>query len=642
MSDAPARPTIRTLPPQLVNQIAAGEIIERPASVVKELLENALDAGARRIEVELEAGGKGLIRVRDDGEGMAADDLARCIGRHATSKIRDLDDLEHIASLGFRGEALPSIASVSRLRITSRARGGEHAWRVDVRDGTGEEPAPAPHPEGTTVEVRDLFHSTPARRKFLRTERTEFRHVQELVRRVAMSRPEVALTLTHNGRQALQLPAARGRSEHDQRLAELTGRDFVGQSLYVDTEAAGMRLCGWLGLPTAARAQSDLQYVYLNGRMIRDRLVSHAVRRAYADLLFKDRHPAYVLYLGVDPAQVDVNVHPTKHEVRFRESRLVYDFLFRQVHHALEHAGDAEQAPEPVAATPSAGSAPVKRDGGAGGAHGFQGHERVPEQRRMTLPVAEARALYGRDEAEAPASATEEPAPRADSGGPPPGEDAETGVATSVPAHDPHGVRPREDTGGVPPLGYALAQLHGIYVLAQNEDGLILVDMHAAHERIVYERLKDDMTARGIASQPLLVPVRVTVTPQEADAAEGFAEAFTRLGFEVDRGGPDVLLIRRIPALLKGADPQRLLRDVLSDLQAEGESGRLEAAINHVLATMGCHGSVRAHRRLEVAEMNALLREMERTRNIGQCNHGRPTWTRLTMDDLDRLFKRGQ
>ncbi|MCS4505162.1 DNA mismatch repair endonuclease MutL [Arhodomonas aquaeolei] len=626
---------IRELPPLLVDQIAAGEIIERPASVVKELLENAIDAGARRIDVAVEAGGKGLIRVRDDGQGMSPADLRLSVGRHATSKIRELDDLEHIASLGFRGEALPSIASVSRLCITSRASGEEHAWRLEVQDGEAGEPAPAPHPAGTTVEVRELFHRTPARRKFLRAERTEFRHVQELVRRMAMSHPGVAVNLEHNGRTAMQLPAAGNRAAWGQRLAELTGRAFVDQSLFLETEAAGMRLWGWLGLPTASRGQADLQYVYLNGRMIRDRLISHALRRAYADLLFKDRHPAYVLYLEIDPGQVDVNVHPTKHEVRFRDSRLVYDFLLRQVHHALEHAGDAD-APEPVApaAEPSrteTAAAPPPAPAG-----GPVAPPRPPQQASMGLPVAEARALYGPEEGGVPAAGAEERPAQASAAA-----DGDSGRAVPS-AHAPSAVQPREVSGEVPPLGFALAQLHGVYVLAQDDDGLILVDMHAAHERIVYERLKDQVAEQGVASQPLLVPVRVSVTPRQADIAEEYAEVFTRLGFEVDRGGPDVVHLRRLPALLRTADPETLVRDVLADLQAEGRSGRVEAAVNHVLATMGCHGSVRANRRLSLDEMNALLREMERTRNIGQCNHGRPTWTRLTMADLDRLFLRGQ
>ncbi len=620
MADAniPDHREIRSLPPQLVNQIAAGEIIERPASVVKELIENALDAGARRVLVEIEEGGRRLVRVRDDGIGMSAVDIGRAVGRHATSKIRDLSDLERIASLGFRGEALPSIASVSRLVLTSHRGDGEHGWRVRVGlTGQPEEPEPAPHPRGTTIEVRDLFHNTPARRKFLRVERTEFRHVQDLVRRIALSRADVAFELTHNGRSTLEVPAAASPPQREARLAVLLGRGFVERTLMLETEAAGMRLRGWLGLPTAARTQADLQHFYLNGRMIRDRLVAHAVRRAYEDLLFKGRHPAYVLYLEIDLEQVDVNVHPTKHEVRFRESRLVYDFLFRQLHRALEHSGDAE-APGGEPATPERASPPVP-------ARGY-GHDQLPPQHDMSLPVREGRGLYG---------------VRADAERLPPENPGRLDSSSAHGRVDPRTIYD-PDHGRPPPMGFALAQLHGVYVLAQSAEGLILVDMHAAHERIVYEGLKDQLAASGIASQPLLVPVRLPVTPDEAETAEAHADLFGRLGFEVDRMGPDVLLVRRVPALLAHADPAALVGDVLAELRAEGVSGRIEAAMNHVLATLGCHGSVRANRRLAVPEMNALLRQMERTRNIGQCNHGRPTWTRLTMNDLDRLFLRGQ
>ncbi len=605
-----ARREIRALPPQLVNQIAAGEIIERPSSVVKELVENALDAGSRRVDVEIEDGGGRLTRVRDDGGGMSATDLRLAVGRHATSKIRDLADLETIASLGFRGEALPSIASVSRLALTSRTGDDEHGWRIAVHPG-GEPGAsePAPHPLGSTIEVRELFHNTPARRKFLRAERTEFRHVQDLLRRVALSRPEVAFTLQHNGKVLLEVPAAGSAEEREARLALLLGRGFVSQALLLEAEAGDLRLCGWLGLPTAARTQADLQYFYLNGRMIRDRLVAHAVRRAYEDLLFKGRHPAYVLYLEIAPEQVDVNVHPTKHEVRFRDSRLVYDFLFRQLHRALEHPGEAaapaERMPAPAASAPHR--------------HGASTY-RPPEQQRMSLPLEEAKALYGGVTGALGGGGVVAGAAAAPSVAPPAGE------VTNAP----------------PPMGFALAQLHGVYVLAESAEGLILVDMHAAHERIVYEALMEQLAADGIASQPLLVPVRLAATPDDADTADAHPELFERLGFELDRVGPDVLLIRRLPALLAQADPAALVADVLADLRAEGVSGRIEAAINHVLATMGCHGSVRANRRLNVAEMNALLRQMERTPNIGQCNHGRPTWTRLSMTDLDRLFLRGQ
>ena len=619
------RGRIRQLPPQLVNQIAAGEIIERPASVVKELVENSLDARARQVEIDIEAGGKRLIRVRDDGEGMGPLDLTISVQRHATSKIHSLDDLERIASLGFRGEALPSIASVSRLRMTSRSGDAEHGWRLDLT-GTPEqvlEPVPAPHPTGTTIEIRDLFYNTPARRKFLRAERTEFRHVNELVRRLAMARPDVAVTLRHNQKEVLQLPSAADMTQQERRLAELLGRGFLEHALRLDAEATGLSLRGWIGLPTYARGQADMQYLYVNGRMVRDRLAGHALRRAFEDVLFKDRHAAYVLYLDIAPEEVDVNVHPTKHEVRFRESRLVYDFLFSRVHDAL-----AEVRPDREEWRPT-----VHSHGSTSHGRAHHGHPPAPSPRPasgaqggLQLPVAEARALYGRE-----GEGTEAP---------PAGH--APGRFTALPDVAGDGPQPAEDATGAPPLGHALAQLHGVYVLAQNESGLVLVDMHAAHERIVYERLKAQLRRDGVQSQPLLVPIKVMVTPAEAELAEARQDLFRQLGMEVDRAGPDMLLVRQVPVLLQGTDVERLVRDVLGELNLHGKSGRIEEAVNHVLATMGCHGSVRAHRRLTVPEMDALLREMERTPHIGQCNHGRPTWTQLAMDELDGLFLRGQ
>ncbi|KAB7628351.1 DNA mismatch repair endonuclease MutL [Alkalilimnicola sp. S0819] len=608
---------IRQLSSQLVNQIAAGEVVERPASVVKELVENSLDAGARRVEVDIEEGGRRLIRIRDDGHGIHPEDLALALSSHATSKILELHDLERVASLGFRGEALPSIASVSRLSLSSRVRGAPRGWQVQA-DGREpvEPPRPAAHPEGTTLEVRDLFFNTPARRKFLRTERTEFQHIQELIKRLALSRFDVGFQLRHNGKIVLQVAAG---GDVEQRLAELLGRGFVEQSLHLQAEAVGLGLQGWAALPTYSRSQADLQYLYLNGRMIRDRLVNHALRRAYHDVLFKDRHPAYVLYLSVEPEQVDVNVHPTKHEVRFRDSRLVYDFLFRHVHRALEQvAPRASEQQAPAAPRPELPPNPVHPSAAP-----------PPRQSTISFPAEEARLLYGQPSAPAQGGA------------------AETAAAPETPRRDvvrqPH-PRPRPEAmdGEVPPLGYALAQLHGIYILAQNARGLVLVDMHAAHERIVYERLKRDMQRDGVQSQPLLVPVKVAVSPAEAQLAEEREAFFTSLGLELGRAGPDLLLVRQVPVLLARADATQLVRDVLSDLQTHGRSDRIQEALNTVLGTMGCHGSVRARRRLTVPEMNALLREMEQTPNSGQCNHGRPTWTELSVDELDGLFLRGQ
>ena len=606
---------IQRLSAQLVNQIAAGEIIERPASVLKELLENALDAGASAIQVDIEAGGKRLIRVRDDGVGMPADDLALAVQSHATSKIAALDDLDHIATLGFRGEALPSIASVASVRITTCTRDAAHGHTLLAT--TDAQPAPAPHPAGTSVEVRDLFHQVPARRKFLRTERTEFRHIQELVRRVALGRPEVAFRLTHNHRDIMQL-AALSPDHAQQRVADLMGTAFLSASLQLDTQAAGMRLQGWLGLPTASRGQPDLQYVYLNGRMIRDRLVTQALRRAYADVLFKDRYPTYVLHLQLDPAQVDVNVHPTKHEVRFRDGGLVFDFIQRQVARALaeggayqgesdnaQRAGQAEPVNTPSQPMPGYANAVA------------------PSAGTTALPLAQAQALYG--VTPNPAASNRYPAESAD------------GAASLV--SEPNNAQ-------TPRLGHAIGQIHGLFVLAQSAQGLILVDMHAAHERIVYERLKRQYAEQGVATQPLLVPIGLAVSPAEADLAEDQQALLAQLGLEVDRIGPEQLRLRALPALLASADGEAVLRDVLADLRANTASHSAGDTINTrmttLLSTMGCHGSVRANRALTLAEQEGLLRDMECTPNIDQCNHGRPTWVELDRRALDRLFLRGQ
>jgi DNA mismatch repair protein MutL len=588
---------IRLLPAQLIDQIAAGEVIERPASVVKELVENALDAGASRVEVEVEEGGARLIRVRDDGHGIEREDLALALSRHATSKVASLAELERVTSLGFRGEALPSIASVSRLTLVSRAGSAEHAWSVEG----GGDVAPAAHPQGTTVEVRDLFYNTPARRKFLRSGRTELDHIEQAVRRLALARFEVALHLRHDRREVLAAVAAPRREDQEQRLRGLLGSAFVEHCLYVEHAAAGLRLRGWVGVPAFARSQADLQFFFVNGRIVRDRVVTHAVRAAFQDVLHHSRHPAYVLYLDLDPALVDVNVHPAKHEVRFREARLVHDFLFRTLHEVLAQpvAGAGTAAPAPPA-LPSA--VPVGPP---------------PRQAPLGLRVTEPAAAY--------AAALDWQAPA--------GQGTEAAaVADALDAPE----------GGPPPLGYALGQLHGIYLLAQNAEGLVLVDVHAAHERITYERLKAARRDRGVESQPLLVPVSIAVSAREADLAVREAEALARLGLEIDRLGPETLAARAVPVLLQGADAARLVRDLLADLATQGTTGRLEEAANAVLATMACHASVRANRRLTLDEMNALLRDLERTERSAQCNHGRPTWTRLSLAELDRLFLRGR
>ncbi len=582
---------IQKLPSHLINQIAAGEVIERPASVVKELLENSLDAGADAIEVDIEQGGLRRIRVRDNGCGIPQEEMSLALSRHATSKIATLDDLERIASLGFRGEALPSIVSVSRLRLSSAAAGADSGWSVH---GEGSEPVPAAHPVGTTVDVADLFYNTPARRKFMRTEATEFKHIEQLVRRLALSCFRVALTLQHNQRAIFQLPPALSREDEEQRVACLCGQAFMEQALYLEHAAAGMVLRGWVALPAFSRSQPDLQFFYLNYRMVRDKLVTHAVRQAYADVLYQGRHPAFVLFLEMDPAAVDVNAHPTKYEVRFRDSRLVHDFLSRTLQEALAQIRPATSQP----ASRPAFALPMQAWTG-----------RTPAQTGMALDVQDQVAGY----------AALHPRPA---------------TAAMLPAE-------AQDTADYP-LGFALAQLHGVYILAQNVRGLVLVDMHAAHERITYEGLKSSFAAQGIRSQPLLVPLGLRVSRREADACEAQQDGFTALGFEIDRSGPEQLLVRQVPVLLHDADIDALVRDVLSDLLEHGSSQRLQAAMNEILSTMACHGSVRAHRRLSVEEMNALLRDLENTERGGQCNHGRPTWVQIDLAELDKLFLRGR
>jgi DNA mismatch repair protein MutL len=604
---------IRSLPPELVNQIAAGEVIERPASVVKELVENSLDAGATRIEIDIEQGGARLIRVRDDGSGIVAADLALAVSAHATSKIATFDDLERVGTLGFRGEALPSIASVSRFALTSRARDADAAWRIEVDGGKPRAPVPAQHPHGTQIDVRDLFYNLPARRKFLRVERTEFGHIDELVKSIALARTGAEFRLSHNGKPVRMLKPVGGGDDHARRVADVLGAEFLGNSLRIEHAAAGLRLSGWVGLPTASRAQADQQYFHVNGRLVRDRLVAHAVRQAYADVLFHGRHSAFVLFLELDPVLVDVNVHPAKHEVRFREGRLVHDFLYRTLDDAL--AGTrAGAAHLPIAGADSAAS------------HFPAAASVFAQQRQQGLgldirePLAGYAALLGENRTPLTAFAAA-------------GGRAVDGTTTSANDQDAH---------GVPPLGFALAQLHGIYVLAENAHGLILVDMHAAHERITYEKLKAAREGEGIRSQLLLVPLSLALSEREAAVVEEQGERFAALGFDIVRSGPQSVAVRRIPVALDGADVAQLVRDVIADLAVHGQSRRIEESTNELLGTMACHGSVRANRRLTLPEMNALLREMEATERSGQCNHGRPTWIQLAIPELDRLFLRGR
>ena len=604
---------IHSLPIQLVNQIAAGEVVERPSSVVKELVENCFDAGARQIAIEIEQGGARLIKIRDDGCGIVKEDLPLALSRHATSKISTLQDLEQVASMGFRGEALPSISSVARLKLISRTAGAECAWCVTA-DGSERnfDPQPDPHPQGTTVDVRDLFYNTPARRKFLKTEKTEFAHIETLIKRMALSRFNIGFTLIHNQKEVFNLKPAATDSAQEQRIAGICGSAFIESSVKIDFAASGLQLTGWVGLPSFSRSQQDMQFFYVNGRLIRDKLVSHAVKQAYQDVLFHGRHPVFVLYLSLDPKLVDANAHPAKLEVRFREGRLVHDFLFSALHRSLanvrpEHCVIQVDDSMTLQLAPEPDPKPQTRTDFDPKPYYDQ---RPPQQTSLPLTVAETikayASLYPED--------------------PPVQKQQQT-------------VPPTQET---PPLGYAIAHLHNIYILAETPKGIILVDAHAAHERVTYERLKQQYQQGAVPSQPLLLPIKINVSSAEADLAEQEHEFFSSLGFELNRSGPETIMLRSTPALLGNIDKETLIRDVLADISEHGMSHRIQEQSNELLATIACHGSVRAHRRLSIDEMNALLRDMEQTERSGQCNHGRPTWIELSTNDLDKFFLRGQ
>jgi DNA mismatch repair protein MutL len=587
---------IRVLPSQLIDQIAAGEVVERPAAVIKELVENSLDAGATRIDLEIEAGGTRLIRVTDNGSGIERDELPLTIMRHATSKIATLDDLESLTTLGFRGEALPSIGSVARLKLTSRVPFEDQAWTLACDGGDSHELKPAAHPVGTSVEVRDLFFNTPARRRFLRTERTEFSHLDSVVKNLALARSDVAFSLRHNQRAQFSLPAARDRAEHEARIEALCGEEFLKHASWFERSLEGMRLEGWVAAPTFSRAQPDLQFTFVNGRFVRDKLLRHAIRHAYRDVLYQARHPACVLFLTVDPKGVDVNAHPAKLEIRFRDSRTVHDFVFRTIEAVLAHPdASVETGPKaPADAARLAGSdypAPVlARDTSQQAAWPL--YQRLHDRRAESAPrIAEADA--------------------------------------------PH-------PGGGRDFGVALAQIGGIYVLAEIEAGLLIVDMHAAHERITYEAMKSDLAADRLVSQSLLVPVDLKLAEREADAVDSRQAQLKSLGFELVRRGLTEVRVTAAPQLLADVDIEALARDVIGDLVESGASSRVDAVADALLADMACHSAIRANRRLTGEEMNALLRQMEETPRIDQCNHGRPTWTRITLAELDRLFLRGR
>ena len=595
--------SIRPLPDQLINQIAAGEVVERPAAALKEILENSLDAAATQIDVDLAGGGIKLIRVADDGDGIEREDLPLALARHATSKIATASDLEAITTLGFRGEALASIAAVSRLALTSRLRGKAHAWRIEADGGDVGAPQPAALASGTTVTVHELYFNVPARRKFLRTDATEFGHCEEAFRRAALSHPDVGFTLQHNGSVRHRL-LPQGRRA---RVDALLGEAFASHAAPVDESGLGLNLAGWVVRPAYATATRDAQYLFVNGRFVRDRILSHALREAFRDVLHHDRQPAYALWLSVEPRIVDVNVHPTKSEVRFRDSGAMHQFVRRAVEKAL--AATAAEQPA-VSAAERLGAAAARVPPIARGSGTFAGAARAGApslQAAMALGTGEPAAFY--------ATLFGERTP------PPSGPD--------LPSADEH------------PLGFALAQLHGVYVLAQNYDGLVLIDMHAAHERILYERLKTALD-RSMPMQPLLVPATFAADPLDVATADENAAILSALGFSLSVLGPTTLAVRGVPALLVDADTVALARAVLADVREYGGSRVLTVQRDELLSTMACHGAVRAHRSLSVPEMNALLREMEATERAGQCNHGRPTWYQLTLGDLDRLFMRGR
>ena len=605
------RMPIQILPDVLVNQIAAGEVVERPAAVVKELVENAFDAGARRIEVEIEQGGLGLIRITDDGGGIPPQELALALTRHATSKIGSLDDLEQVASFGFRGEALPSILSVSRLSLVSRTPGDGHAWQVE---GAGaldsDKPQPAAHPQGTSVVVRDLFFNTPARRKFMKSESTEFRHIQQLVGRLALSRFTHGFRLLHNRRKLLDLPPVDDDAGRDARVGTVCGEEFLRHAVFLDEQRVGFRLWGWVALPAFARGQADLQFLYVNGRAVRDKLMTHALRRAFADAMHSTHYPAYVLYLELDPARVDVNVHPQKAEVRFRDSSTVHDFLFGTVHRVLR-----ELRPDPVLNRPAQFVAPLPA---------------APEPRQSGFRYATPAPRYEEvREVSAPAWT----ALAAQMAQLPPLQPAVVATSASATEAEEH------------PLGHALAQLQGVYILAQNRQGLVVVDAHAAHERVLYERLKKQLAEGGVPSQALLVPERLQLPEDAVDALEARREELSRYGLQIDRAGPGSVLLRAVPPLLAREDVPAFVRGLVSDEDLRESShhlGEVLDAQHRVMADMACKAAIKANRRLTLPEMEALLRDMERTELADQCNHGRPTWIQVDMAGLDRLFLRGR
>jgi DNA mismatch repair protein MutL len=569
---------IKTLPPQLANQIAAGEVIERPSSVVKELLENSLDAGADQIDIEIKKGGMQLIQIRDNGCGIHQEDLKLALSRHATSKIKTQEDIDCLNTLGFRGEALASINAVSRLTISSKYQNEKNAWQI-----IDNKLQPIAHPKGTTIEVHDLFYNVPARRKFLRTVKTEFNHIEEIIRRIALSHFSVGIFLKHNNHIVQNLTTSTTKSQQEKRITDICGSEFIKNATHIKND----NLSGWIGLPTFTRSQTDLQYIYINNRMVRDKLISHAIRQAYQDVIAHNRHPAFILYLQIDPSTIDVNVHPTKNEVRFKDTRFIHDFIFHNIYNAIGNCNSVIPAFDPVI--------PAKA--------GIQ----------PSLDILDSRVR---------------------------GNDVRGGNEIREPLSNYQS--PQNVHTNTLPLGHALAQIHGTYILAENQHGLILVDAHAAHERITYEQLKNAFAKEGIVAQPLLMPITINLSQKETKYAQQYQDVFKKLGIEIDSLSLETIIIRQIPNLLKDANVEQLIRDVLSDLIENDRSTTVQEYLNEILATMACHGSVRANRRLSIFEMDALLRDIEKTERSGQCGHGRPTWVQLTKDELDKMFRRGQ
>ncbi|WP_423906604.1 DNA mismatch repair endonuclease MutL [Candidatus Spongiihabitans sp.] len=622
------RREICQLDDKLINQIAAGEVVERPASLLKELLENSIDGGSTRIEIQVERGGLKRILVKDNGFGIPKEQLALALSRHATSKLTAIEDLFSVGTLGFRGEALPSIAAVSRLVLQSKVAEQESGYEISIHGGKpASSPKPLPHHQGTTVEVEDLFYNTPARRKFLRTEKTELNHCDSVIRKIALSHFDVEISFTHDGKQSFHVLSAVNEIQREKRIASICGKPFASQCIYFEDDVEVMSLSGWMGLPVFSRSQRDLQYFFVNGRSVSDNLVAHAVRRAYSDVLYHGRHPAFVLFFTIDPNLVDVNVHPAKSEVRFRESRSVHDYIYRTLHRTI-----AQLTPESSEVNlPTPQNVPM-------GSNQKGGYGSGAVQQNIKMMVREQlRAYQTMTHLTHGATHEQQVQNHFDTG--------DINQKTPLQSCSTQLSDNQSDQGipaPGPPLGYAVAQLKGVYILAENQEGLIMVDMHAAHERITYEMLKQQMDDNQINSQPLLVPLQINVSNTEADAAESFCSQFKALGFEIDRIGEEKIVVRSVAELLIRADIDRLIRDVLSDLIEHGSSDRITDAQLEILSSVACHGSVRANRKLEIEEMNALLRQMETVERSGQCNHGRPTWMSVSLSEIDKWFMRGR